>query len=141
MKLEIWKDIRGYEGSYQVSDEGRVRSLPRQAFNGHTWHLLKGRMLRQGSERSGQSYRKFVILCKNSVKDNRKVHHLVLETFVGSCPTNMEACHYDGDAANNNLTNLRWDTKANNSKDSIRHGTALFMPGHLYYPPRESNAP
>jgi HNH endonuclease len=51
------------------------------------------------------------------------VHRLVLETFVGECPENMEACHNDGDKTNNSLDNLRWDTKSNNGHDKKKHGT------------------
>jgi hypothetical protein len=54
---------------------------------------------------------------------SRYVHRLVLETFVGPCPEGMEACHYDGDRSNNALSNLRWDTRAANAADRIRHGT------------------
>jgi predicted XRE-type DNA-binding protein len=51
------------------------------------------------------------------------VHRLVLETFVGPCPENMECCHRDGDATNNRLDNLRWDTRAANSQDSRELGS------------------
>jgi hypothetical protein len=47
---------------------------------------------------------------------------VVLATFVGPCPQGMECCHGDGDPANNNLWNLRWDTRAANVSDTIRHG-------------------
>lgn len=50
------------------------------------------------------------------------VHRLVLEAFVGPCPTGMECCHNDGNPANNNLTNLRWDTKQSNIADAVKHG-------------------
>lgn len=52
------------------------------------------------------------------------VHRLVLEAFLGPCPELMEGCHNDGDASNNRLENLRWDTKKNNHADKIRHGTS-----------------
>jgi hypothetical protein len=50
------------------------------------------------------------------------VHRLMLETFVGPCPEGMIACHNDGNPRNNTASNLRWDTPANNSQDSVRHG-------------------
>lgn len=53
----------------------------------------------------------------------RYVHALVLEAFVGPCPDGMECCHNDGDATNNKLTNLRWDTPKANSEDARKHGT------------------
>jgi Mor family transcriptional regulator len=51
------------------------------------------------------------------------VHRLILETFVGPCPENMECCHEDGNAKNNTLTNLKWGTKKQNGEDRCRHGT------------------
>jgi len=51
-----------------------------------------------------------------------KVHRLVLLAFVGAPPKGMEACHYDGDPQNNNLSNLRWDTAKENWVDRKRHG-------------------
>lgn len=57
------------------------------------------------------------------VARTRKIHHLVLEAFVGPRPDGLETCHNDGVPANNWLTNLRWDTKPNNAKDRRVHGT------------------
>lgn len=51
------------------------------------------------------------------------VHRLVLEAFVGPCPPGLLACHKDGNPTNNNLSNLRWDTRSANAIDSINHGT------------------
>lgn len=64
-----------------------------------------------------------VFLCKDGIKHCRKVHAIVLEAFVGPCPTGMEGCHEDGDPANPRLDNLRWDTRKGNMADARRHGT------------------
>jgi len=53
----------------------------------------------------------------------RRVNRLVLEAFVGPCPTGKECCHDDGNRGNNALGNLRWGTKLDNSADRKRHGT------------------
>lgn len=53
----------------------------------------------------------------------RRVHQLILETFVGPNPGNLECCHLDGNPKNNYLNNLRWDTHSNNMFDSIKHKT------------------
>lgn len=59
-----------------------------------------------------------VTLCKEGkVYGPRAVHLYVLETFVGPRPEGMQACHGDGDPANNRLSNLRWDTCSNNNLD------------------------
>lgn len=55
----------------------------------------------------------------------RYVHSLVLEAFVGPCPSGMECCHNDGVRTNNALSNLRWDVHVNNTEDSRRHGTMV----------------
>ena len=58
------------------------------------------------------------------------MHRLVLAAFIGPCPEGMEACHFpDSDPNNNNLGNLRWDTRKENIHDSIKHGT--FMNGKI----------
>jgi hypothetical protein len=54
---------------------------------------------------------------------NYYVHRLVLEAFVGPCPPGMLACHNDGNTANNDVGNLRWDTIKNNQADKRKHGT------------------
>ena len=53
MNNEVWKDIEGYEGLYQVSDKGRVRSLDRECWNGSGWFIKKGRVLKLSYNRTG----------------------------------------------------------------------------------------
>lgn len=53
------------------------------------------------------------------------VHALILTVFVGPCPDGLEGCHYDGNVANNNLENLRWDTHLANIEDRARHGRTI----------------
>lgn len=64
-----------------------------------------------------------VVLVRGSDHVSKRVHRLVLETFVGSCPEGMETCHNNGVRTDNRLCNLRWDTRSNNSRDSVKHGT------------------
>jgi len=64
-----------------------------------------------------------VCLCKEGRQYMTAVHVMVLNAFIGPCPAGMEACHWDGNPANNTLDNLRWDTASANVTDSIRHGT------------------
>lgn len=65
-----------------------------------------------------------VNLYKNSKAHRRQIHRLVLETFVGPCPKGMECCHKNGIRIDNRLKNLRWDTRSNNAKDAVEHGTS-----------------
>lgn len=119
--VEQWRPVVGYEGFYEVSDQGRVRSVDRHILysNGKTC-FWRGRVLRQSPCMGG--YMK-ITLSKGSRLRTLKPHVLVLEAFVGPRPEGMEACHNDGNVTNNRLSNLRWDTPFGNAKDKDRHGT------------------
>lgn len=117
--IEIWKDIPGFEGHYQVSNIGRVKSLDRT-----------DRMKRHWPERmlsifdDGHGYYKTSFYMNGKLIQPR-VHRLVLNTFVGPRPEKgMHACHNNGNSLDNRLENLRWDTQKNNEADKILHGTA-----------------
>lgn len=122
--MELWKDILGFEGFYQASDLGRVRSVNRTISHLKDSRVrhLKGRILRVKIDGNG---RQSVILSKYGHHTTRRVHRLILEAFVGPCPLGYECCHNDGNASNNNLTNLRWDTKHSNEHDKKLHSTDL----------------
>ena len=132
---EVWKDVLGYEGFYQVSNLGRVRSIPRVTVRIGRKTKRKfvnkqlGKTLKPGWQKSGHL---FVNLCKNNKVKIFRIHRLVLETFIGSCPNNKECCHNDGNPANNRLENLRWDTKKNNSRDTINHDKSNFRLGNRH---------
>jgi len=102
--LEQWRPVAGYEGLYEVSDQGRV------------WSHISGRLLKASIANTGYHQ----IKLKNSVKH---VHRLVLEAFVGPCPPKHEGCHENGNRIDNRLVNLRWDTRKGNMADAVRHGT------------------
>jgi hypothetical protein len=121
---EIWKPVVGYEGVYEVSNLGRVRSLDRIVSNGRK----KGRVLRLAP--LSHSGHLTVGLHWNGQQKTQMVHRLVLESFVGPCPPGMETCHFpDRSPANNRLDNLRWDTNAANKADMAIHGTKHFPRG------------
>lgn len=117
---ERWKPVVGYEGLYEVSDAGRVRSpeCVRVDRNGRS-RRYSSRILVGGMSSSGYQ---LVCLTKGSAHDSRRVHVLVLEAFVGCRPLGRVACHYDGDKWNNNLSNLRWGTHSENMRDNVRLG-------------------
>lgn len=111
--METWKPVKGAEGRYEVSDLGNVKSLV--APGGERVlkpypHVKSGHRMLALSVRRGEVKMKYV-------------HLLVLEAFRGDAPKGMEGCHSDGNPGNNALANLRWDTRSNNNKDAIRHGT------------------
>lgn len=115
-----WQPVVGYEGLYEVSREGRVRSLDRVKRNRWGEYVQPGVELRASS--AGDGYAK-VALTKDGKLRTRRVHILVLEAFVGRRPDGMQACHNDGNQGNNCIENLRWDTVSANTYDKIRHGT------------------
>ncbi len=124
--MENWRDIPEWEGYYQVSDMGRVRSLERKVEvkykNGTSCvRPIKERILKLTPD--GDNYLHVGLHSIEGKKLTKKVHRLVLEAFSGSHPEDCEACHYDGCTTNNRLDNLRWDTHKNNSEDSRIHGT------------------
>ncbi|MFF1540504.1 NUMOD4 motif-containing HNH endonuclease [Microbacterium sp. NPDC058269] len=117
---ENWLPIPGWEGLYEVSDLGRVRSLDRLSpVRGGSLALRKGRVRSLGTDRYG---RRCIPLSRNGVQTMKQVHRLVLEAFVGPCPAGQEACHWDGDPTNNKLENLRWDSHTANEADKLRIG-------------------
>lgn len=120
---ERWRAVPGYENLYEVSDQGRVRSLDRIVTDRRGRKLrLKGKVLQTPSD--GQYDYPRVGLFKQGKRRNIRVHQLVMLTFVGPCPEGMEVCHEDGDPSNSYSTNLRYDTHAANQADMKRHGTS-----------------
>lgn len=111
--VELWRQAVGYEGLYEVSSIGRIRSISKKG--------SKGGILASRVEDNG--YVK-VCLYREGRRKSFWVHRLVLEAFVGPCPEGQEGCHGDGNRSHNSLENLRWDTKPANYQDTVKHGTA-----------------
>lgn len=119
--VETWLPLPGYEGYYEVSDLGGVRSVDRTitAANGR-------RMSFKGCLRKLQLNNGRVTVTLNlpdSGKQSHQVSVLVLKAFAGPRPPGMEGCHNNGDPLDNRLINLRWDTRSENHRDAVRHGT------------------
>ena len=117
---EEWRPVPGYEGLYSVSDMGRVRSEEKRLriHGGHT-RVAKARILKASTDRHG---RRAVFLTADGVGTNWRVHRLVLLAFVGLAPGGTVCCHEDGNASNNRLENLRWDTQRANVHEAAHHG-------------------
>lgn len=108
---EIWKDIVGYEGLYQVSDFGRVKSMPR-------WGTTKEeKTLKQYKNRYGYMY---VCLYKNSKPKKYTVHTLVAKAFIPNPENKPEVNHKKGNKADNRASELEWATKSENKKHSYK---------------------
>lgn len=128
MQPEIWKDIPGYEGRYQASTEGRIRSLDRITHqipsNGKQEYdrLKKGKILNSCIGSNGYPY---VGLRREQKSDNATwlpVHHLVALTFIGQRPEKTHICHANGNKEDNRVENLRYDTPTENGRDVYRYG-------------------
>lgn len=117
---ERWLPVVGYEGYYEVSDLGRVRSLDRRIVRRGAPAFLRGRVLRQTTVDHGRAT---VSLCRDGQRDLSRVSTLVLRAFIGAPPAGFEGCHNDGDPANNHIGNLRWDSHQANMDDQFKHGT------------------
>lgn len=118
---ERWRPIPGWEGYYEVSDQGRVRSVDRCLPHAHVGRQsVRGRVLKPAVRDTGHLV---VTLRLPGHKRLCRVHRLVLTAFRGTCPIGMEGCHNNGDPADNRLSNLRWGTPSSNKYDSVRHGT------------------
>ena len=116
---ECWLPVIGYEGLYEVSDLGNVRSLHRSCRP-----RLRGDLLTPAPT-GGASPRLCVVLYKDGAKKTRLVLHLVLEAFIGPRPPGREACHGPGGALDNRLVNLSWGTpEQNQGPDRVRDGTS-----------------
>lgn len=118
---EIWKDIPGYEGYYQVSNCGRVRSLDREVPGCYgTSQIKRGKILKHDVVRSGYHH---IRLCKLGIKEGWYVHRLVALAFIGPRRDGMHCAHNDGRPDNNCVENLRYCTPSENNADKLRHGT------------------
>lgn len=119
--IELWRDIPGYEGLYQASSLGRIRSLDREIIanykNGKTQiRHYKGQILAPG--RYNKDGHLSVVLGKGT--SGKPVHSLVALTFIGTRPKDCDVRHVDGNPANNRLDNLMYGTRTQNILDVYR---------------------
>lgn len=117
--MNNWLPVVGFEGLYEVSDDGRVQSLPRTVAHARGPRKRVGKELSHLILKGGHHV---VRLYRGKGAENRQVHHLVLEAFVGPRPPGMDGLHWDDDPDNNTLPNLRWDTASENMHDKVRNG-------------------
>lgn len=111
---ETWKDVVSYEGIYQVSNLGRIKSVPRKDRRGHPW---SGRIMKPDITANGYCQ---ILLSKDGVKEKRYVHHLVMESFVGTRPDGKQVNHINGDKTDNSIVNLEYCTSSENHFHSYR---------------------
>jgi len=118
---EVWKDVVGFESSYEVSSLGRVRSKTRLVVDRKSKRIFKSRVLSPGVQSNNYLG---IWLYANSKSISRLVHHLVAEAFIGPRPDGMDVDHVNGDRTNNSVANLRYLTIAKNRSANHRHKDA-----------------
>lgn len=113
--LEIWKNIEGYEGCYQVSNLGRVKSLGRKrratTRRGHEFYIDTPERILTNIEVRGYER---VTLCKKGKNKYHKIHRLVIGAFTPNIDGKSYVNHIDENKLNNNVTNLEWVTSSEN---------------------------
>ena len=128
MKTEIWKSVTNYEGYYEVSNLGRVRSLTRQIEkreNGNitlltrTGKITTAIITEKGYERVG--------LSKDGVQKNCLVHRLVGIEFIDNPESKPQINHINGIKTDNNVENLEWNTNEENFKHSVELGLRHYQ--------------
>lgn len=122
MEKEVWKDIKGYEGLYQISNLGNIKSLNKVQklyINNAKSGIRKGKQLKLILFNNGYY---FVNLSKNGKIHSYAVHRLVAKTFISN-PNNLPIInHIDGNKLNNNINNLEWCTYSHNIQEAFRLG-------------------
>ena len=112
---EVWKDIKGYEGLYQISNLGNVKSLPKYRVKYGYGEII----LKQSISRNGY---KIVGLSKNNKYKTVYIHRLVAEAFIPNPKNKLEINHIDGNKQNNFVGNLEWNTRKENGKHAWKMG-------------------
>lgn len=105
--MEVWRDVKGYEGLYQVSNLGNVKSLSRLKQNHSKKQLIPEKL--KSFRVDPQGYL-MLDLYKNNKPKTFRVHRLVAETFIQNDKAKETVNHIDGDKSNNRVDNLEWAT-------------------------------
>ena len=113
---EVWKDIKGFEGIYKVSNYGRIKSIIRYK-----------RMMKTALDKSG--YLKICLTDSKHKKHTIKIHRIVAENFIPNTENKEQVNHIDGNKENNRVDNLEWCTQSENMKHAFRNGLILREKG------------
>jgi len=120
MNKEIWRDIVGYEGLYQVSNLGRVKSLKRKVYAGRNKMRWQYEKILSNNKTNGNGY-KIVSLSKHGKSQNKYIHRLVAEAFLENKNNYKYINHKDEDKSNNCVNNLEFCTAQYNSTYNNLH--------------------
>ena len=121
--METWKSVKGYEGLYEVSNLGNVRSLRYNNTN-------KISPLKVYIEKAGYAR---VSLSKNGKSKNKRIHRLVAEAFIPNMNSLPQVNHIDGNKLNNNVKNLEWCSASRNQKHKYEMGLMVCKTGKAHH--------
>ena len=125
---EIWKDVDGYEGLYQVSNYGNVKSVKREGKNGRNYG---GNVLKPSLNKSCGYLT--VGLSSGGFTKTFLLHRLVAEAFIPNPSSKKEINHIDGNKHNNHISNLEWNTRLENMRHAKEHNLLKFKVGECHY--------
>ena len=120
MDREVWKDVVGYEGLYEVSNLGRIKSKERIVKNNHGNRIVKSKILTPFITNSG-----YCAIVLHNGRENFKlnyIHRLVANAFLDNKYNLEQVNHKDGNKLNNCVNNLEWCSRSDNIKHAIKNG-------------------
>lgn len=136
--MEVWKDIKGYEGLYQVSNLGNVKSLAREKYgNGKSILKVQEIILRPGMNDKGYYY---VALNKDSKAKSCAVHRLVAETFIERIDGKKFVNHINAIKSDNRVENLEWCTHMENMQHAHKLGLIPYKRGVKHHKAKLTDA-
>ena len=116
--MEVWKDIPGYEGLYQASNLGRIKSLPKRKGKGAGY--IKGEEVLTASVEAYGYAR--VVLRKEGIRKKYQVHRLVAEAFIPNPERKQQVNHKNCNKADNRVENLEWCNSSENMAHAFKNG-------------------
>jgi hypothetical protein len=117
---EIWKDIEGFEGKYQASSFGNVKSLPRLKSCARGTFMTKVKLL--NPIKISKGYLAVVLYNKDGIKKMIKAHRLIAQVFIPNPDNKLQVNHINGIKSDNRVENLEWNTQSENINHAIRLG-------------------
>lgn len=127
---EIWKDVVGYEGIYEISSYGRIRSVDRiSPTKCNSYKRTYGKMLSPHPDTKGYLILQLCNGQRNAIQKPKKIHRLVAEAFIPNPEGKPQVNHKDLNKQNNHVDNLEWVTPSENVRHAIANGAKKPMYG------------